>query len=128
MATCELQHAVVDGTIDFAVVTAPGSPQTLDVIPLGGRGPPPGGPPRPPAGRARPSVDLPELADEEFVFPTKSFNVTAQFMDACRRVGFEPKVAYQTGSFESVKDFVRARPGRLHPARAWLATWAATMG
>ena len=53
------------------------------------------------------SSNLAELADEEFVFPTKSFNVTVQFMDACRRVGFEPKVAYQTGSFESVKDFVR---------------------
>ncbi len=102
----ELQHAVVDGTIDFAVVTAPGSPQTLDVIPLGAEdlllAVPLGH-----MLAERSVVNLAELAKEEFVFPTKSFNVTAQFMDACRRVGFEPKVAYQTGSFESVKGFVR---------------------
>jgi len=102
----ELQHAVVDGTVDFAVVTAPGSPQTLEVVPLGAE--------ElllavPVAHRLadREVVNLRELTNEDFVFPTVSFNVTAQFIDACRRVGFEPKVSYQTGSFESVKGFVR---------------------
>jgi DNA-binding transcriptional LysR family regulator len=102
----ELQEAVVEGTVDFAVVTAPGSPRTLDVIPLGAED----------LLLALPSshrlagrsvVGLGEVAEEEFVFPTTSFNVTTQFIDACRRMGFEPRVLYQTGSFESVKGFIR---------------------
>ncbi len=102
----ELQEAVVEGTVDFAVVTAPGSPQTLEVIPLGAEELLLAVP----AGHRlsnRAVVHLADLTDEEFVFPTTSFNVTMQFVDSCRRVGFEPKVAYHTGSFESVKCFVR---------------------
>ncbi len=102
----ELQRAVIDGTIDFAVVTAPGVPQTLDVTPLGADEVLLAVPAQHRlAGRT--TVNLAELAEEEFVFPTKSFNIYAQFVDACRRAGFEPKVAYQTGSFESVRGFVR---------------------
>ncbi|MCL5735889.1 MAG: LysR family transcriptional regulator [Actinobacteria bacterium] len=102
----ELQRAVLDGTVDFAVVTAMGSSGTLEVIPLaaedlllalplGHRL----------AGGGR--IALSELAYEEFAFPADSFKVTAQFINACRSVGFEPRVAYQTGSFESAKGFVR---------------------
>ncbi|MFH0914962.1 MAG: LysR family transcriptional regulator [bacterium] len=102
----ELQRDVLEGTIDFAVVTAPGSPKTLDVTPLAAEDlllvVPPGH-----RHAARSSVALGELAYEQFVFPTDSFNMTAQLIDACRRVGFEPRVAYQTGSLESVKGFVR---------------------
>lgn len=102
----ELQRGVLEGTIDFAVVTAPGSPQTLDVTPLAAEDllfvVPPGH-----RYAARSSVALGEFAYEQFVFPSDSFNITAQLIDACRRVGFEPRVAYQTGSLESVKGFVR---------------------
>jgi DNA-binding transcriptional LysR family regulator len=102
----ELQQAVLEGTIDFAVLTAPGSPQTLDITPL--------------AAEdmllvvslqhqhaRRETVSLAELSQEEFVLPTGSFNMTSQTIDACRRVGFEPKVVYQSGSLELIKGFVR---------------------
>lgn len=102
----ELQQGVLEGAIDFAVVTAPGSPHMLDVTPL--------------AAEdlllvvasshrysGRSSVALAELEYEEFIFTTSSYNITAQIIDACRRVGFEPRVAYQTGSLESLKGFVR---------------------
>ena len=102
----ELQQRVHSGSIDFAVVTAPGSPQTLDVVrlgtedllvatPLGHRL----------AGRA--SIDLAELAFEDFVLPTDAFNLATQLVDACRRAGFEPRVAYRAGSVEAIKNFVR---------------------
>lgn len=102
----ELQQGVLDGTIDFAVVTAPGSPHTLEVTPLADEDllltVPPGH-----RLDHRCSVALVDLSQEEFVIPTNSFNVTTQFMEACRRVGFEPLVTFRTGSFESVKEFVR---------------------
>ncbi|HLA82326.1 MAG TPA: LysR family transcriptional regulator [Thermoleophilia bacterium] len=102
----ELQRSVLEGAVDFAIVTTMGSPGTLDVtplaseelllaLPLGHRF----------ASRGR--IALSELAHEDFVFPADSFKVTAQFIAACRSVGFEPRVAYQTGSFESAKGFVR---------------------
>lgn len=102
----ELEQGVLEGTVDFAVVTAPGSPQVLDVIPLGAEdlllivSP---------THRyaERSNLALAELSYEQFVFPTNPFNVTAQVIDACRRAGFEPRVAYQTSSLESVKGFVR---------------------
>ena len=102
----QLEHRVIDGTIDFAIVTAPGSPSALDTTPLF---------PEelllvlPPNHRyaARTTVALRELSYEQFVFPTHAYNVVSQLVDACRVVGFEPKVSYQTGSLESVKGFVR---------------------
>lgn len=101
-----IQRTVLEGTLDFAIVTAMGFSGTLEVIPLAAE--------ElllalPPTHRfaSRKSVSLRELAEEEFVVPADSFRVTARFVDACRSVGFEPKVAYQTGSFESAKGFVR---------------------
>jgi DNA-binding transcriptional LysR family regulator len=103
----ELQQSVQKGDVDFAVVTAPGSPRTLDVIPLGAEDL------RIIASldhplAARSSVDLRKLADEDFVIlDPGSFHLVRQFLDACRGAGFEPKVAYQVGSLESAKNFVR---------------------
>ena len=39
--------------------------------------------------------------------PTDSFKIGVEFIEACRGVGFEPRIAYQTFSFESAKGFVR---------------------
>jgi LysR family transcriptional activator of glutamate synthase operon len=101
-----IQRTVLEGTIDFAIVTALGFSGTLDITPLAAEELLLALPPNHRfAGRK--SISLPELAGEEFVIPADSFRVTAQFVDACRSVGFEPKVAYQTGSFESAKGFVR---------------------
>jgi DNA-binding transcriptional LysR family regulator len=97
---------VQNGTVDFAVLTAFGSPQLLEVTPLGTeylrivtsvrhRL----------AGRL--SLDLRELADEDFVLTDSSYNVTGQIRDACRRAGFEPRITYEASSMEGVKNFVR---------------------
>ncbi len=102
----ELTRGVLEGRLDFAIVTAPGAPQALDTIPL---------PSEDlfvtvaPTHRlaARRSVALSELAREEFVIGSDAFNVTLQTIEACRRAGFEPIIAYRTGSLESVKNFVR---------------------
>jgi DNA-binding transcriptional LysR family regulator len=102
----DLQHMIQNGTIDFAVVTAFGSPQILEVIPLGTeylrivtsvrhRF----------AGRL--SLELRELATEEFVLSHSSYNLTGQIREACRRSGFEPRVLYEASSLEAVKNFVR---------------------
>lgn len=102
----DLQQMVQKGSIDFAVVTAPGAPRTLDVTLLGSedlyvvaalshRL----------AGRT--SLALGELVQEDWVFPNDSYNLTTRVMDACRRTGFEPRVAYQAGTMEAVKNFVR---------------------
>jgi DNA-binding transcriptional LysR family regulator len=102
----DLQHMVQNGTVDFAVVTAFGSPQILEVTPLGTeylrivtsvrhRF----------AGRL--SLELRELATEEFVLSDSSYNLTGQIRDACRRAGFEPRVLYEASSLEAVKNFVR---------------------
>ena len=102
----ELQRSVVDGTVDFAIVTAMGSSGTLDVTPLAAE--------ElllalPPAHRfaSRPIISLRELAYEEFVVPADSFKIGVEFIEACRGAGFEPRIAYQTFSFESAKGFVR---------------------
>jgi DNA-binding transcriptional LysR family regulator len=102
----DLARMVLEGSLDFAVVTASGSPTTLEttfltaeelmVVVRPGHSL---------AGRR--SVALPELANEAFLFPSESFNVTVQVMEACRSAGFEPRVPYRTGSVESVKNFVR---------------------
>jgi LysR family transcriptional regulator, transcription activator of glutamate synthase operon len=102
----ELIRGVLEGSVDFAVVTAPGSPQSLDAIPLPSEDMLVAVAPNHRFASRR-SVALAELAYESFVFGSESFNVTLQSIDACRRAGFEPKVAYRTGSLESVKNFVR---------------------
>ena len=102
----DLARMVLEGSIDFAVVTASGSPTTLDTTFLAAEEllvvVAPGH-----HLAARRSVSLSELANEAFLFPSESFNVTVQVMEACRGAGFEPHIPYRTGSVESVKNFVR---------------------
>jgi DNA-binding transcriptional LysR family regulator len=101
----ELQAGVVDGSIDFAIVTAAASPGSVRVeyltsedivvaLPLDHRL----------AGRR--NVTLAELATEDFVSPSDTFRVTTQFVDHCHRAGFEPRIIFQVGSFESAKSLV----------------------
>jgi DNA-binding transcriptional LysR family regulator len=102
----ELQQMVHTGSIDFAVVTAPGAPHTLDVTPLGSEYLYLVTPPNHRfADRA--SVDLMKLAQDDFIMPANSFNLTTQIFDACRRAGFEARPAYQAGSVEAALNFVR---------------------
>ena len=59
----------------------------------------------------RASVSLIELADEDFIGLGGSFQLTQQVVDACRQVGFEPRISYETGALESVRSFVRHELG-----------------
>lgn len=106
----ELMKMVQKGDIDFAVVTASGTPRTLAATLLGTedlfivtslkhRF----------AGRE--AVALGELAEENWVFPTDAYNLEMLVMDACRRTGFEPIVSYRAGTMEAVKNFVRQELG-----------------
>ena len=105
-----LQQRVFAGSLDFAIVSNPGSPQTLDVMPLGSEDL------LVVTSRAhrladQPTVDLTGLWTEDFVLPEASYHLTAQIIEACRRAGFEPNLAYQTGSLETLKNLVRAGLG-----------------
>jgi len=49
-------------------------------------------------------------------------------MDFCRKAGFEPRVAYETGALESVKSFVRNELGlAILPKMAFPSTDADTL-
>jgi len=101
-----LERKLLDGEVDFAIVTEPAAPETLDVTPLmteelllvv----------PLHHSLAERESVALAELNEEDFVLLGGSFTLGTLVIDLCRRAGFEPKVAYQAGSLETVKSFVR---------------------
>ena len=102
----ELQQLVQQDLLDFAVVTAPGSPQTLEVIHLGAEDivliASPG---HHLAGCQ--SIALAKPADEDFVLPIPPFNIRVHLANACRAAGFEPKVIYRAGSVEACKSFAR---------------------
>jgi DNA-binding transcriptional LysR family regulator len=106
----ELQHTVQRGRVDFAVVTAAGSPHLLDITPLGTEYlrvvTDPGH-----RLAARISVDLRELAGEQFILPSRSYDLTVQIIAACRSAGFEPRITYQGGSLETAKNLVRQSLG-----------------
>jgi DNA-binding transcriptional LysR family regulator len=105
-ADAELEHGVLDGTIDFAIVAAASTLPTIEttrlltedlllVLPTSHR------------FANRSSVGLRELAYEQFVMPARAANLVAHLVDASRFAGFEPKISHQTGSIETVKSFVR---------------------
>jgi DNA-binding transcriptional LysR family regulator len=102
----ELQHRVHSGSLDFAVVSEPGSPQGLDIVPLGCEQLLVTTSLRHRLAEQK-TIALSELAFDDFVLPNNAFNLVTQVVDACRRAGFEPRVGYQTGSIESLKNFVR---------------------
>jgi LysR family hydrogen peroxide-inducible transcriptional activator len=109
-ATLELERAVLDGELDFAIVQTPKALDALEVTPLL----------ReelllmvPVSHRLadRTTVSLAELADEDFIGLGGSFLLTMQVVEACRRVGFEPRISYETGALDSVRNFVRHELG-----------------
>ena len=109
-ATMALERAVLDGELDFAIVQVPSASNALEVtpllreellvvVPLNHR------------LADRTSVSLIELRDEDFIGLGGSFQLTQQVVDACRQVGFEPRITYETGALESVRSFVRNELG-----------------
>jgi DNA-binding transcriptional LysR family regulator len=102
----ELQQLVQQDLLDFAVVTAPGSPQTLEVIPLGTEDILLVVSPQHHLAVYR-SIALAKLVDEDFLQPLYAFNIKAHILDACRAAGFEPKTPYRAGSIEAIKNLAR---------------------
>lgn len=102
----DLHQMVQTGSIDFAVASAPGAPQTMAVTPLGAEDlhiiTSPG---HRLAGRS--SCALSEFESDDWAFPNDSYNLALLVKEACRHSGFEPRVAYQAGPIEAVKNFVR---------------------
>jgi DNA-binding transcriptional LysR family regulator len=101
-----LERKLLDGEVDFAIVTEPAAPEALDVTPLMTEELLLVVPLHHPLAE-RESVALRELTEESFVLLGGSFTLGTLVVDLCRRAGFEPKVAYQAGSLETVKSFVR---------------------
>lgn len=102
----QLQQLVQRDLLDFAVVTAPGSPQTLEVTPLGSEDIVLVVAPDHHLA-SRESITLASLADEEFVLPIPPFNIRMHLANACRAAGFEPRVTYRAGSVQTCKSFAR---------------------
>jgi DNA-binding transcriptional LysR family regulator len=106
----QLQQRVLTGSMDFAIVGNPGSPQSLDVTPLGSED-----------LLAVTSqthrfadhilIDLVALRNESFVLPSGPHQLPTQVVHACRRAGFEPNVAYRAASLETLKNLVRVGLG-----------------
>lgn len=106
----ELERAVLDGVADFAIVSDPNTPDLLEVVPLLSeelflvvpahhRF----------AGME--SIALRALVDEPMVMLGSNFTLGPQVVEFCRKAGFEPKIAYETGALESIKSFVRNELG-----------------
>lgn len=102
----ELERAVLDGSADFAIVSDPHAPEVLDVMPLLSEELFLVVPTHHPLA-ARESIALRELADEPLIMLGPTFTLGPQVVDYCRKAGFEPRIAYETGALESVKSFVR---------------------
>jgi DNA-binding transcriptional LysR family regulator len=106
----QLHQRVFTGSMDFAIVSSAGSTQSLDVAPLGSEDLlAVTSPTHHMAGQVL--IDLATLRNENFVLPTISYQLTTNVIHACRRAGFEPNVAYQAGSLETLKNLVRVGLG-----------------
>lgn len=118
----ELERAVLDGAADFAVVSDPHAPEALEVTPLLSEELFLVVPSHHPfAGRE--TVALRELEDQPLIMLGSSFTLGPQVVDFCRKAGFEPRIAYETGALESVKSFVRNDLGiAVLPKMAFQAT------
>ncbi len=102
-----LQQLVSAGTADFAIVGETGAFHTLEAIPLGSEHLMAiTSPSHRLAGQS--VVELTQLKNDDFVLPAPYHRFRDQIIEACRREGFEPKLAYSAGSLGTLKGLVRA--------------------
>jgi LysR family transcriptional regulator, cyn operon transcriptional activator len=103
--TSVLERSVVDGETDFAIVSTPEMPEALEITHMLAEEllliVPPNS-----ALAKRSSVSMRDLATEELILLTGAFTLTQQVFEFSHRAGFEPRVAYEVGSLESMKSFV----------------------
>lgn len=102
-----LQQRVSAGAADFAIVGDIGTLTTLDSTHLGSESL---------YAVTSPShrlanevtVSLAQLRNEEFALPFPDYRFHGQIIEACRREGFEPNVAYHAETMGTLKGLVRA--------------------
>ena len=102
--TVSLERGVLDGTVDFAIVSQPSNPAVLEVTHLLDEELLLAVPERHRLSQ-RSAVRLRELEKEEFITLGMNFSLAAQVAELCHHAGFEPQVAYQVGSLESMLSF-----------------------
>ncbi|MET3288386.1 UNVERIFIED_CONTAM: DNA-binding transcriptional LysR family regulator [Brevibacillus sp. OAP136] len=59
----------------------------------------------------RDEVTLAELADESFVFFSKSFTLHDRIIEECKRVGFTPHVLYESSHWDFIQEMVAVNLG-----------------
>ncbi len=104
-SSSSLELAVLDSEDDCAIIGTPSSPGALEVTPLLKEELLLVVPARHRLSQ-RTAVRLRELENEEFVMLSGSFNLAEQVLAGCHSMGFEPQVAYEVGSLESLRSFV----------------------
>lgn len=102
--TAALEREVLDGAVDFAIVSTPTNPAALEVTHLLDEELLLAVPERHRLSQ-RSAVRLRELEKEEFIVLGENFSLASQVAELCRHAGFEPQVAYQVGSLESMLSF-----------------------
>src|SRR5665811_1658416 len=102
----DVERSVLDGSADFAIVPDPHAPELLEVTPLIEEDLLVVLPHLHPLAE-REAISLRELANEPLIILGGAFTLGPYVVELCRRAGFEPQVAYETGALESVKGFVR---------------------
>jgi DNA-binding transcriptional LysR family regulator len=107
-----LVQALEDGELDLAVVIQPIRHPALETLPLLEEKLMLAVPRAHPLAAARRKVRLAELRDEPFVLLREgAYDLRDQTLAACRRAGFEPRVALDGGEMDSVLRFVAAGLG-----------------
>lgn len=102
--TMSLERAVLDGSVDFAIVSLPSNPGALEVTHLLDEELVLAVPERHRLSQ-RSAVRLRELENDDMIMLGASFSLALQVTELCRHAGFEPRVAYRVGSLESMLSF-----------------------
>ncbi|MBI4492489.1 MAG: LysR family transcriptional regulator [Chloroflexi bacterium] len=105
-----LLQQVAAGELDVAIAILPFNEPTLEALPLFTDELVLAVPPGHPLEHA-PSIPLRALAAEPFVLYQEGYDLREVVLAACRRAGFEPRVALEGGETDSVPRFVAAGLG-----------------
>lgn len=105
-----LMKLVKGGELDLAIVSTDFLPASVEAVPFWeeayvlavGSG-------HPLSGRA--AVSMAELADEPFILFPEGYKLREVTLAACRRAGFDPRVALDGGAMQSALQFVAAGLG-----------------
>lgn len=106
-----LLSQIQDGKLDLAIVAADGLPANVDSLPFLTETYVLAVSARHPFLGKRQSVRLADLANEPFLLFPEGYKLREVTLSACRRAGFEPRVALDGGALPSALEFVGAGLG-----------------